>query len=108
CLYNAAVCIDQGNIIGLYRKHILPNYQVFDEKRYFEPGHEPLVVTLKGVRFGITVCEDIWQEAPARLSAQAGAQVLININASPFSTGKLDRRLVLLKQRAISNQLPIV
>ncbi len=83
-LYNSAFVLRDGNIEARYHKHILPNYEVFDEKRYFSPGEQPCVFDLQGVQVGITVCEDIWQPVPARLAAQAGAHLLININASPF------------------------
>jgi len=83
-LCNAASVLSGGKRTGPYLKHSLPNYTVFDEKRYFSPGNEPLVVDLGGASAGILVCEDIWEPLPARMAADAGADVLIVVNASPW------------------------
>ena len=107
-LRNAAVVLDDGAMRATYYKQWLPNYSVFDEKRYFVPGAEPAVVTIKGVRIGITLCEDIWQPGPARQAAAGGAQVLLNLNASPFHAGKGQLRLDILRQRVAECGLPIV
>jgi len=86
--YNAAAVIRDGRIAQTARKHDLPNYDVFDEKRYFTPWSEPCIVELKGVRFGLTICEDVWfPEAPAMAKA-AGAQAIISINGSPYHKRK--------------------
>ena len=90
-----------------YHKRCLPNYGVFDEKRYFTPGDEACVVSLKGVRCGVTVCEDMWEPEPARAAARAGAQVLLNINGSPYHRGKADERLGVLRERITETGLPI-
>ena len=107
-LYNMAGVIRDGGIAGLYRKQHLPNYGVFDEKRYFAAGDAPCIVQVRDVPLGITICEDIWVHGPACQAAEAGAAVLININASPFHTGKRDEREQMLAQRARNSDLPIV
>jgi NAD+ synthase (glutamine-hydrolysing) len=107
-LYNAAAVIRDGAVVAQYRKQLLPNYSVFDEKRYFTPGGPPCIVTLGDLPVGITICEDIWQAAPAQQAAAAGARALINLNASPFHAGKRDEREQVLAARARENALPIV
>jgi len=107
-LCNAAGVWRDGEVIAEYAKHLLPNYSVFDEKRYFVPGHEAVTFELNGVRIGLTVCEDIWQAEPAAMSRAAGAELLLNINASPFHMGKAPEREALVQQRARENRLPIV
>ncbi len=107
-LYNVAGVIRDGGVAGLYRKQHLPNYGVFDEKRYFAAGDAPCIVPVRDVPLGITICEDIWVHGPACQAAEAGAAVLININASPFHTGKRDEREQMLAQRARNSNLPIV
>ena len=92
-LYNAATVFCEGRIVGVYRKRELPNYSVFDEQRYFSPADDTLVFEVKGLRFGVNICEDIWREHTPRAAAQAGAQVLLVPNASPYNTGKQDERL---------------
>ena len=83
-VYNALSVICDGEVRALYRKRHLPNYAVFDEKRYFSAGREAAVVDVKGVRIGLTVCEDIWRPGPVKQSAELGADLIISINASPF------------------------
>jgi NAD+ synthase (glutamine-hydrolysing) len=107
-LYNVAGVWRDGEVITEYAKHLLPNYSVFDEKRYFAPGHEAVTFELNGVHIGLTVCEDIWQPEPSAMSRAAGAQLLLNINASPFHVGKAPEREALVQQRARENRLPIV
>ncbi|OZI53776.1 NAD+ synthase [Bordetella genomosp. 5] len=91
-LYNAASVLCEGRLIGTYRKQELPNYAVFDEQRYFEAGSEPLVFTVKDVRLGVVICEDIWFDRAPVQSARAGAQVLLVPNGSPYNTGKQEAR----------------
>ena len=88
-LYNAAaVCFD-GEVKALVRKRLLPNYGVFDEVRYFTPGEDSIVFEVGGTLVGVTVCEDMWQPGPPATDlALAGAQLLVNISASPFDVGK--------------------
>jgi len=107
-LYNAASLIADGQILATYFKHQLPNYSVFDEKRYFEEGSEACVVEFNGIKFGITICEDIWFTEPASQAADAGAEVLLNLNASPFKQGKWQSREAEVKQRTLETGLPIV
>jgi NAD+ synthase (glutamine-hydrolysing) len=108
-LYNAAAVCHHGEVVAVYRKHLLPNYGVFDERRYFEPGtRHVLAVTAEGV-VGVTVCEDAWDtEGPIVAQGDAGAGVVININASPFHKGKLVERASMLGERARRARAAIV
>ena len=109
-LYNVAGVLHRGEIIAEYRKQQLPNYQVFDEKRYFSPGDRALRGQYWRVcALGLSICEDIWEERPdpARLP-QAGAQLLLNINSSPYHRGKRSERWELVARRARQTNLPIV
>lgn len=107
-LYNAASVIADGQIICQYFKQMLPNYSVFDEKRYFIEGHLPALFSLNGLKIGITICEDIWFTGPAAQAKDAGAELLLNLNASPFQQGKSALRYDAVRQRAIENQLPML
>ena len=107
-LFNSAGVIFEGRLIAEYDKQCLPNYQVFDEKRYFDSGEKPCVVELNGIRFGLTICEDIWHPEPTSLAKAAGAQILINLNASPFHRRKSEERLALVAERARTHDLSIV
>ncbi len=107
-LYNSAGVIHGGEIVAEYDKQSLPNYQVFDEKRYFQPGSGATVVDIEGVKVGITICEDIWEPDPIAVARAAGAQVLINLNASPFHRGKPQERKAMVSERARANDLPVV
>ncbi len=107
-LYNAASFIVNGQCLATYYKQHLPNYSVFDEKRYFVQGTEPCVVDYLGVKFGITICEDIWFTEPASQAADAGAEILLNLNASPFRQGKSVLREDELSQRVKETGLPVI
>jgi NAD+ synthase (glutamine-hydrolysing) len=107
-LYNVAGVLHRGEIIAEYRKQSLPNYQVFDEKRYFSPGGEPCVVDIAGVKVGLSICEDIWEQQPTVRIAEAGADLLLNINSSPYHRGKRSERWELVAERAQQSGLPIV
>ena len=107
-LANAAVWLRNGVIHATYAKHILPNYSVFDEVRYFHAGHEPCVVQLGDWRLGVTVCEDIWQPAPAAHARIAGADVLLNLNASPFHRGKPAERSAVVAARVAETGCPVL
>ncbi|ERP96475.1 NAD synthetase [Marinobacter sp. ES-1] len=107
-LYNAAVVVEKGEIRGRYFKRCPPNYQVFDEKRYFAEGRDTLVMDIKGVPVGITVCEDIWKDGPLEDAAAAGAQLILNLNASPYDIDKQARRKALLERKAADNRVSIV
>ncbi len=101
-IYNAAAIIQQGRVVGCHRKFYLPNYSVFDEQRYFKAGTEWSVYTVRGVEIGVTICEDIWYPVgPGTLQAAAGAEVIININASPYRSGKHDQRYRMVATRAL-------
>jgi NAD+ synthase (glutamine-hydrolysing) len=91
-IYNSAIVIRDGAVLANHRKACLPNYRVFDEKRYFTPGTEPTVVELNGIKAGILVCEDVWDAEPALQARRAGAQVLLVINASPYEVDKQRQR----------------
>ncbi len=107
-LYNVAGVLHRGEIVAEYRKQCLPNYQVFDEKRYFTAGSAPCVVDIEGVPVGITICEDIWEAQPTALASESGARLLININSSPYHRGKRSERWDLVSRRAREGGLPIV
>jgi NAD+ synthase (glutamine-hydrolysing) len=106
--YNAAALVRDGRIAAVARKHDLPNYDVFDEKRYFAAGTEPCVVEVKGVRFGLTICEDVWwPQAPAMAKA-AGAQAIISVNASPYHKRKQPTRHQVFRDWIRDTGLPMV
>ena len=107
-LHNMAAVIHRGEVVAEYAKQCLPNYQVFDEKRYFSAGSAACVVDVHGLRVGLSICEDIWELEPARLARQAGAELLVNLNASPFHLDKQQQRQQVVAQRARENQLAIV
>ena len=107
-LFNMAGVIRDGVLVAEYAKQELPNYSVFDEKRYFQPGRAALVFEHRGLRLGLSVCEDIWQDGPTAAAAAAGAQVLINLNASPFHAGKRTEREDLVARRALDHGLTIL
>jgi len=98
--YNVAGVLRDGVVEAEYRKIQLPNYSVFDERRYFEPGANAVVFEQDGIRFGLTICEDVWFDMPVQRAASAGAQVLLNLNASPFHQGKAVEREALVADRA--------
>jgi NAD+ synthase (glutamine-hydrolysing) len=106
--YNAAVWLHKGAVLGRYFKHELPNYSVFDEDRYFEVGDSPLVVTVDGVRFGVVICEDFWFDAAPKRSKDAGAEVLLALNASPYHTNKQPLRFDVSHSHVSSLQLPFI
>jgi NAD+ synthase (glutamine-hydrolysing) len=103
-VYNSAAVISDGEIKGVYRKMRLPNYAVFDEKRYFNTGKNPLVFLLDKNPFGVTICEDIWLPGgPAAAQAKYGARFICNINASPYHVGKMRIREEIVRGHARSN-----
>ncbi len=106
-IYNAAAFVHNGQVLGHYRKRLLPNYSVFDEKRYFEAGAEPVVVDYQGVVLGLSICEDVWEPGPVEATAEAGAQLLLNINASPYSIGVQKRREQVLQARVAATGIPV-
>jgi NAD+ synthase (glutamine-hydrolysing) len=107
-LYNSCSLVRDGEIKETYHKHLLPNYGVFDEKRYFEPGNEIVIFDLHGVPVALSICEDIWEERSCQKAKDAGAKLMININASPYHSGKVLIRENLLKLRAQESGLDII
>ena len=108
-IFNSAIVIRDGAVLANHRKACLPNYRVFDEKRYFTPGTEATVVELNGVQAGVLVCEDVWDAAPAMQARAAGAQVLLVINASPYEVDKqLQREQEVGRARVGETGIPLV
>ncbi len=107
-LFNALAVIKNGELLATYFKQCLPNYQVFDERRYFVPGSKPCVLSIKDMQVAFTICEDLWEPEPTQQASEAGADLLININASPFHIGKQEERKALLHQRSEEGNFPIV
>ena len=107
-IYNSAAFISDGRMTANYRKACLPNYGVFDEKRYFQPGSEACVVDVKGVRLAITICEDVWEPGPTRLARAAGASLMVTINGSPYDASHPARREKMLRQRILESGLGVV
>jgi NAD+ synthase (glutamine-hydrolysing) len=114
-LFNTAVLCHDGRVVARHRKTLLPTYDVFDEDRYFEPGAEATPIVFKGVRLGVTVCEEVWNDAgfwPRRLYphdpvvdlAAAGVDLFVNISSSPFTTGKAALRREMIRQQAIKHR----
>ncbi|MGR9071715.1 MAG: NAD+ synthase [Gammaproteobacteria bacterium] len=107
-LFNSAAVIRDGKVRAVYRKNKLPNYGVFDEMRYFTPGEEICVFDLNGVEIGLSICEDIWTEGVVERSRQAGAEILFNLNASPFHAGKIYEREKIVRERIRATSIPVV
>jgi NAD+ synthase/NAD+ synthase (glutamine-hydrolysing) len=106
--YNAATVIEDGRKVAVYRKIRLPNYDVFDEKRYFDAGAEACIVTLGGVRCGINICADIWEAGPAELARAGGAELLLVLNASPCHLEKHQQRIEVLRKRVATTAIPAI
>lgn len=107
-IYNAAGWIRNGKLIAEYHKHELPNYGVFDEKRYFSSGNESVIVEWKGIRVGLLICEDLWYSTPIQQAKQAKAELIISLNASPFTQQKSVQRQKILTDRCQESNLPII
>ena len=106
--YNAASVLQDGKIIATYHKQALPNHTVFDELRYFKAGTAPLVFEHQGVKCGVLICADIWEANPAKLAKEAGAEILLTLNASPYHMGKQDSRHEVARQRVLETGLALV
>ena len=107
-IYNAGAVVRDGRLVAVYRKQLLPNYGVFDENRYFQCGEEAQVFEQGGVRFGVNVCEDIWSaEGPIVAQARAGADVIVNINGSPYYAGKRSSREDMIAGRARASDVMV-
>lgn len=118
-LFNGAAFIDKGKVENVIYKSLLPTYDVFDERRYFTPARERKLLTIKGTKVGVSICEDIWNDAdfwedrrydidPVAELAQQGAELLINLSASPFAAGKRKLRQEMLCAQARKHSLPLV
>lgn len=107
-LLNLARFAVNGRVEASYTKRLLPNYSVFDEKRWFVPGSDPRVVDYAGFRLGLTVCEDLWEPGPMTDTAAAGAEVVLNISASPFALGKPEERLRTFRRRVDEGGVPVI
>jgi NAD+ synthase (glutamine-hydrolysing) len=108
-IFNAAAIISNGRLVDVYHKKHLPNYGVFDEQRYFQPGKKYPVYDIGGVNIGVSICEDIWHEkGPAKVQALSGAEVIVNINASPYHMGKARFREKLVTARSLECAATIV
>ncbi len=106
--YNAASLLKDGAVAATYLKHFLPNYAVFDEKRYFDHGTEPCVFEIKGIRFALSICADIWRPDAARKARDAGAQVLLVLNASPYALQKQEARHQAIRERIAETGMSVV
>ncbi len=106
--FNKATVLCEGRVVAAYAKRELPNYQVFDERRYFSPGDQVCVFDVSGVKVGLLICEDAWFDAPAMEAKAAGAELLAVINASPFHVGKGDEREQAMRGRVQATGLPLV
>jgi NAD+ synthase (glutamine-hydrolysing) len=107
-LYNMLAVFHEGKCLATYRKQCLPNYQVFDEKRYFSAGHEACVLEIKNIPVAFTICEDLWERAPMQQAKAAGAKLMININGSPFHTNKIQDRQKIIQQRISETSMPVI
>jgi NAD+ synthase (glutamine-hydrolysing) len=107
-LFNSAALIERGEIRATHRKSALPNYKVFDEKRYFKPGGQATVADFRGFRIGVLVCEDIWEPEPAQLAKSAGAEMFVVLNASPFELRKQANREDIVRRCVRELGLPVV
>ncbi|MBS0364423.1 MAG: NAD+ synthase [Proteobacteria bacterium] len=106
-IHNSAALIEHGRVSAIYRKGELPNYRVFDEKRYFQPGAQPTVIDCRGLRTGLLVCEDIWQPQATQLARADGAELLVVINASPYEIHKQREREAIARARVRDVGLPL-
>jgi NAD+ synthase (glutamine-hydrolysing) len=107
-IYNAAIVLRDGKTLTNYRKQELPNYAVFDEKRYFDHGRETRIIDLKGIRVATLICEDVWEPGPAIAARDAGAQLIVVINGSPYSMNYQARRENVVRARVLDSGLPVV
>jgi NAD+ synthase (glutamine-hydrolysing) len=107
-IYNSGALLAEGRVVARHRKRVLPNYAVFDEKRYFRPGSAATVAALGGHRFGLIICEDAWDTEPSRATAAAGAEVLLVINGSPYHLYQQRAREEVLSRRARENGVPLL
>ena len=108
-VYNSAAVIHNKALLGIYRKQRLPNYSIFDEKRWFCSQEYPRIFDLVGKRIGINICEDIWFEEPTVFQVREGCEIIINISASPYSEGKIEKiESVIMQRHKENNKIPII
>lgn len=107
-IYNSVAVLEKGQCATIARKNCLPNYSVFDEKRYFISADESCVFTVNNVQLGICICEDIWYSEPVKKTVDAGAQLILNLNASPFHAAKISEREDVVRQRVTESHVPII
>ena len=107
-IYNSCAVFLDGHSISHYRKQLLPNYSVFDEERYFTAGKDAAVFKINGIRFGLTICEDVWQRGPMARSRSAGAECVIAINGSPYEVGTQVNREHTVRERIAESDVPLV
>src|SRR5215467_5085775 len=106
--HNALAVLQGGRITAVYRKQHLPNYTVFDEERYFEPGHAPCVIDIDGTKLGLLICEDVWFPGPSKQAQEAGAHAVVVINGSPYHTQQQRARIEQLSARTRETGLPFL
>ncbi|WP_198334252.1 NAD+ synthase [Psychrobacter namhaensis] len=106
--FNSAAILHNGHQKGFYHKQVLPNYGVFDERRYFDRGRNQVLFDYKGITIGLLICEDLWEKGPIAELKKQGADLAVSLNASPFEIGKQDNRKTMLAKRSRENNLPIV
>lgn len=106
--FNSVAIVHNGQQKGFYHKQCLPNYGVFDERRYFKQGQNQVLFDYQGLTIGLLICEDLWQQKPIAMLKEKGADIVFCLNASPFEQGKQEQRKALLKEQASKHQLPIV
>lgn len=106
--FNSAAILHNGHQKGFYHKQVLPNYGVFDERRYFDKGRNQVLFDYKGITIGLLICEDLWEKAPIADLKKQGADVIVSLNASPFEIEKQDTRKAMLTKRSSEHQLPIL
>ncbi|NOT83456.1 MAG: NAD+ synthase [Methylococcaceae bacterium] len=107
-LYNSAAVLREGAILCVYRKNCLPNYGVFDERRYFKAGHDVTLFTLKNTTLALTICEDIWCDGMLLKNRQAGADIVLTLNASPFHAGKMQLREEVVRKQVKQAAVPLI
>ena len=107
-IYNACAVLHDGAVLAHYRKHMLPNYAVFDEERYFTSGKDAAVFKLKGIRLGLNICEDVWSPGPMRAARAAGAECVLVINGSPFEKRSQDNREAAVRKRVEEAGVPVI
>ena len=107
-IYNSCAVFSDGELLAAYRKHLLPNYRVFDEERYFTAGRDPAVFRLGGVAIGLTICEDVWRPEPIASARAAGAECIIAINGSPYEIGTQLRREATVQARVAESRVPVL